>query len=67
MLIRPLELCWNEYQRGVSIFSFGFPDDTYYSALAVIYLADVKGWWLSIGFKGWLIGTTEEEMNNYED
>lgn len=61
MLFRPLELCWNKFQKGFSLFSFAFPDESYYSFLAVVYLEEINGWYLALGFFGWQIGTGEEE------
>lgn len=64
MLFRPLELVWNSFQKGFSIFSFSFPDDTYYSLLACIRLTEKDGWWMSIFFVGFLFGPEDMEEDD---
>ena len=65
MLFRPLELVWNDTQKGFSLMSFSFPDDSYYSMFALIRLSKVDGWWFSIVFNGWIIGPEgiEDELD----
>jgi len=67
MLFRPLELCWNQHQKGFSLFSFAFPDDSYYSLLAIIRMTEVNGWWFSFAFNGFLFGEEYEIEFEEED
>ena len=67
MLFRPIELCWNQHQKGFSLFSFAFPDDSYYSLLAIIRMSEQDGWWLSFAFNGFLFGPEEIEIEFEEE
>ena len=68
MLFRPLELIWNQYQKGFSIFSFGFPDDSYYSLLAIIRMTENDCWWVSFAFNSFMTQPSYEiEFEEWED
>jgi hypothetical protein len=65
MLFRPIEVIWNQYQKGFSLFSFGFPDDSYYSLFALIKMHEWDGWWFSLFFNSWSI--YNEEVIEFDD
>jgi hypothetical protein len=67
MLFRPIELCWNSLQKGFSLFTFAFPDDSYYALLAVIRLSDCDGWWISIFFNAFLFAPEEYTIELEDD
>ena len=67
MLFRPLELIWNSYQKGFSLFSFAFPDDSYYSLLALIKMEETGGWWVSFAFNGFMYGPAEIEFEEWDE